>query len=157
MTFWLAAAYVVLLLAVAWLLAAQAGWRLKLALIAAAPLLGFALWQASRPLEGWPAPLKPPAAARFEWGIVDEPDPLTGDRGAIYLWLLPADAAKPRAYRLPYTRSLHRQVQAALDAQKHGRSTTVTRGQHGRKGHADGQRGPLRFYPAPPVSLPAKG
>lgn len=156
MNVWVAVAYAVLLFAAAWLLASTAGWRSKLALVAAAPLVAFALWQASRVPAGWPTTHQPPPAATFAWGIVDEPDPASGDPGSIYLWLLPADAARPRAFRLPYSRRLHRQVQAAIGAEKRGRSTSVA-AQRGRTGHADGQRSPLRFYPTPPVSLPAKG
>ena len=129
-------------------------WRVRLVAIVAAPLLAFALWQAAQPPQGWPTGHPIPRSAGFLWGVIREPQ--TGDPGRIYVWL-DVGADRPRAFSLPYTRRLHRQVQAAVDATKHGHSITVTR-PHGH-GHVrrDGQHSSaLRFYPHPPVRLPAK-
>lgn len=127
-------------------------WRLRGAAIVVAPLLAFALWQAAQPPRGWPTTARTPRQATFLWGAIREPDPQTGDPGRVFIW---ADigSPQPRAYSLPYTRRLHRQVQAAIGQTKHGHTVTVTRQQAGRRGQRIDR---LRFYPHPPVRLPAK-
>jgi hypothetical protein len=138
----------------------QPGWRTRAAVIVALPALSFALWQAAQPPQGWPTSGVQPREAGFLWGVIREPDPQTNDPGRIFLWL-DTGASRPRAYSLPYTRQLHRQVQAALDATKKGRQIDVTRSGGNRRsaggGRQRGQHGSrLMFYPHPPFVLPPK-
>lgn len=133
-------------------------WRLRLVVIVTVPVLSFALWQAAQPPLGWPTSHKQPQQAGFLWGVIREPDPQTNDPGRIFLWL-DVGTNQPRAFALPYTRQLHRQVQAAMDAVKHGTpvAVSVRPGRPGHRPKGQGQRGAaLRFYRHPPVVLPAK-
>lgn len=131
-------------------------WRVKAVLIVAAPSLCFALWAYTRPLTGWPTPTNLPPKAAFDWGIIEEPDPQTGNPGAIFLWLTDPGTVTPRAYKLPYSRPLHKQVQAALNMQKkgipvQGKTIQATGGQRRRQ-----VRSRYVFYPEPPRILPSK-
>ncbi|MGH2936243.1 MAG: hypothetical protein ACRDL2_17260 [Gaiellaceae bacterium] len=154
---WLAAAYAALSLGLAWSLAGGAAWRRRAAYIVCAPPLALALWLGQSDPAGWPSAAKVPAQSSLVWGVVDEPDSATGDRGHIYLWLDVGGSA-PRAYALPYSRSLHQQVQHALNAVRHGQPIAVSPARSGKggAGGAGGGRGPLRFYAHPPVGLPPK-
>lgn len=119
----------------------------RVPLIVAAPWVAFAAWHLAQPSPGWPAPRKPPRDSVFVAGVVREPDPATKDRGEIDLWLTPPGASRPRAYRLPYTRQLHEQVQQARDGAKHG----------GREGlRRDPATGRYRAYLLPPAQPPRK-
>jgi hypothetical protein len=88
----------------------------RLVLASATPWLAFAVWQAARPPIGWPESSRPPHGATLVSGFVRTPAP--GDAGEIDLWLQPPGATRPRAYRLPYSRALHRAVAAALSAER---------------------------------------
>lgn len=63
------------------------------------------------PLLGWPTDDDPPGRFRLIAGHVEQPDKLTGDEGAIYLWLTQIDdlssSAPPQAYVFPYSNALH--------------------------------------------------
>lgn len=104
---------------------------LGLLLMTAAPLLlrvpvaglviglMFVTYVAVGDLRGWPSDEMPPARFRLYWGQVVEPDPMRGEEGSVFLWLTELDAdnfpvGDPRAHRLPWSRELADQVQAAL-------------------------------------------
>ncbi len=125
------------------------------ALLAASGVwLGFAVWQAAVPSGGWATHAKPPRQAAFLWGVIHEPDPTTHDPGTICLWLA---EPQPRAHCLPYTRLLHRKVQTAVDAVKHGQRVGVKTVAHPRSGAAgDSHGGRYVFYKLPPPRLPTK-
>lgn len=149
--------YAGLVLAICWYFTgSRRDWRITLTLAVVLPALAFADWKAVQPPLGWPSRQPQPRQAGFLWGVIREPDPQASDRGRIFLWL-DVGTDRPRAYSLPYTRQLHRQVQAAIDATKHGRTITVA---HVATGHRPGHQGPaggrLVFYQHPPVVLPAK-
>ena len=121
----------------------------------AAPALAFAVYFAAQPPTGWPAAASPPKQAQFQWAVVREPDQLSGDRGEIDLWLTPPNSMTPRAYRLPYSRQMHRQLMAAMGAVKQGKPVAVRMVRRKR-----GERGPRvqpQFYRLPPPQLPSKG
>lgn len=151
-----AVAFVILAALLLWLLAAQRGrWPVKLALIVAVPAFGFAIWHSADSLKGWPTGTKPPKTATFVWGVVVEPDPQTGDRGAIYLWLAAGDT--PRAYRLPYSRPLHKQVEQAKTLTKRGTTVAVARNHKTASTHGQSRaRSQFRFYRLPPSQPPRK-
>jgi hypothetical protein len=146
-----AISFVLLVGLLLWLLAAVRGrWPLKLALICAVPAFGFAILSTTNSLRGWPTGDSPPKTATFVWGVVDEPDPQTGSSGAVYLWL--ATGTKPRAYRLPYSRELHKEIVQATALTKGGQTVAVTRRRTSRRAsHGTATRDALRFYrPSPP-------
>jgi hypothetical protein len=113
MNVWLAAAYFALVLGLAWSLTASRNWARRIPFIVGAPLVAIGLWLGRPDPAGWPSAGQPPAHAALVSAVVREPDPATADRGGIYLWLDVGGRA-PRAYALPYSRSLHERVQAAL-------------------------------------------
>jgi len=151
-----AISFVLLVGLLLWLLAAVRGrWPLKLALICAVPAFGFAILSTTNSLQGWPTGDSPPKSATFVWGVVDEPDPQTGSSGSVYLWL--ATGTKPRAYRLPYSRELHKQIVQATALTKGGQRVAVTRRRSSRRtGHGTAARGALRFYRLLPPQPPSK-
>ncbi len=144
-------------LAGALLAAGRAPFALRLALAAATPWLAFAVWQAARPPAGWPASAQPPQDAAFVSGVARVPS--AGDPGEIDLWVEPAGATRPRAYRLPYSPALHQQLLAALAAQRRTRGNVrllvrqPARSGGGRGRLRSGMRGTLTFVSA---RLPAK-
>jgi len=67
---------------------------------------------------GWPTEAAPPARFQLYAALIEEPDRQGKSPGAIYLWLAPRNAEgvvtePPRAYALPYSRSLHEATAAA--------------------------------------------
>lgn len=159
MSAWLATAYALLALGLAWTLAGGAAWKLRLPYIVLAPAVAFALWLGRPDPAGWPTTARTPAHAALVSAVVDEPDPSTGDPGRIYLWLDPG-SGRPRAYSLPYSRRLHEQVQQALARVKKGEPVSVTRAaRHGARGRAQAQRklvSDVQFSRHPPQTLPPK-
>lgn len=158
MTPWLAAAYAALALGLAWSLAGSVQWRRRAAYIVCAPPLALALWLGKPNPAGWPTTASFPKGAQLVWATVDEPDPSVSDAGHVYLWLDVGKTA-PRAYDLPYSEQLQRQVLRALEAVKHGRPMGVARvPRHGGGGRPvpGSHRMQLRFFPHPPVVLPPK-
>lgn len=126
----------------------------RAAVIVVLPALAFAIWQAARPPTGWPAVATPPKTAGFLWAYVREPDALTHNRGEIVLWLAPPNSDEPRAYRMPYTRQLHKQALAAMRATK---GSGVKVGFKRTTRHSE--RGPqtvYRLYRLPPTRLETK-
>lgn len=158
MSAWLAAAYAVLTLGLAWSLVGSASWWRRMPYIVCAPPLALALWLGRPDPAGWPSSAKVPAHAQLVWAEIDEPDAAVGDKGHIYLWL-DVGAAAPRAFALPYSRTLHKQVQKAMTAVKRGQPMGVGRAATGsqRGAHGGGGRGAaIHFYPHPPQLLPPK-
>jgi hypothetical protein len=138
--------------------ASGARWLLRLPLLAATPVLALGVWWQLSQRDGWPIGAHPQDGSAFVAGLVRAPAP--GDPGAIYLWTQPPGTTTPRAYRLPYSTALERQVARAAHESKGGVRVTVRSGgtgrRHGRKA-SDGQHGALRFVRLPPAQLAVKG
>lgn len=154
-----------------WFLVGSKGkWQYKVPLIIIVPFLGFLTHQIPDTYRGWPTSDRPPLTSTYITGIVEEPDASTGSSGAIFIWLIPdkgktsdhglgyeSKTGEPRAYRLPYSRQLHKQVDAANGQIKKGeriqaRTTKPTGGEH------SGAHVPkflVRLYNLPP-GLPPK-
>jgi hypothetical protein len=91
----------------------RGAWWLKLGTIVVASSFTFAVWDALDSFSGWPTEQHLPSRSLLLSSSVDEPK-------AIYVWVIPpsrsgplaynADASEPRAYRLPYSRQLHEQL-----------------------------------------------
>jgi hypothetical protein len=141
------------------MLAGDRAWRWRAPYIVLAPAVAVALWLWRPNTAGWPTTAHVPQHASLVWSVVREPDPSTSDPGRIYVWL---DVGKdsPRAYSLPYTRALHKQVQGAMNAVAHGRPVEVSGTRTARRGsgrgHAGGRRATLHFYSQPRLLLPPK-
>lgn len=103
-------------------------WWQKLLLIVTVPSFGLAVWSSLGSYKGWPTTAAPPEKALVYWVLVREPEPARGDPGAIFVWLTPVEedasgslnpldydspGGEPRAYKLPYSRSLHQATETA--------------------------------------------
>lgn len=134
-------------------------WPLKLVAIVAASAFTFLLWDALDSFSGWPAEAQPPERALLLASSVDEPD-------AVYLWLVPPvrpgpleyrpDDAEPRAYKLPYSRELHEQVDLAARMAQSGSRVEVRMDDPDATGRRAGSRRPLRVYRLPLATAPRK-
>jgi hypothetical protein len=132
-----------------------ANWLARLPLLAATPLLAVAVWWQLSARDGWPAGARPADGSAFVAGLVRSPTP--NDPGAIFLWTQPPGTTTPRAYRLPYTPELERQVAQAASQAKKGvrvgvRLKAGKKRQHGGKG----AKAVLHFYRLPPAGTQTK-
>ena len=124
-------------------------WWLKLPLIIFVPVFMFVVWASLSSFTGWPTKNTPDKKSLYVYGYTIEPDPIDHVKGAIYVWLI-ADkkssnplayqptAGEPRAFKLPYSKQLEGEVQAANVAVAHG--LTVQFAQQG-KGQPGGKKG----------------
>src|SRR5882757_9462572 len=108
----ISAAYVVigvLLLTAA--LGSRLAWWVKAAAIVVTSLFFIEAFFATKSLLGWPRTGQLPGRFQLLWVRVVEPDRLSSNPGAIYLWIEEVDENNvpdgvPRSYRLPYSRPL---------------------------------------------------
>jgi hypothetical protein len=149
---WLAGAYGALALGLGWSLAGGSPWARRAPFIVAAPTLALGLWLGRPDPTGWPSNARVPSHSSLVSAVVREPDPATSDPGRIYLWLDLGGAA-PRAFALPYSRPLHRQVEQALARVAQRRPVEVTK--RAARRAAPGGRG-VTFVSAQPPQLPRK-
>ena len=67
---------------------------------------------------GWPTQNHLPDEFVVLSAHTEEPDKTTGTKGSIYLWILAREGNstlnQPRAYRLPYSRELHTEIDQAV-------------------------------------------
>ena len=153
-----------------WFLIGSKGkWQYKVPLILIVPFLGFLTHQIPDTYRGWPTPHRPPSTTLFISGIVEEPDSSTGDKGAIYIWLMPVKGSasdhglgytssdgEPRAYAFPYSRQLHKQIEEANGTVKKGGQVGVKVTKPGNRGNgAHVPKFLVRLYNLPP-GLPPK-
>ena len=133
-------------------------WTVKFAATVVTSALLVVVYLAVLALLGWPT--SEPLPDRFVLISADVQEPIKGrdDEGVIYLWAKAVEdpGSEPRAYRLPYSEKLHRQVVSALDSARSGTRQlgTVT----GRSGSGPGeQRGvSIRFDDFRGRGLPPK-
>jgi hypothetical protein len=147
-------------------------WWLKGGLIVGVAVFAILAGAARGSFSGWATSESPPTRALFMSGVAREPDKRTGTDGAIYLWLIPprsssrnvfaydASEPAPRAYKLPYSREAHEQLEKAKQLAKGGVPVEIRR-EKGRKGGSarPGQKTPklmFRAYRLPPARLPRK-
>jgi hypothetical protein len=154
---WLAAAYAVLALGLGWSLTGGSRWRRRIPFIVGAPALAVALWLGRPDPAGWPTSGRLPAHADVVSAVVREPDPATADRGRIFLWL-DVGRPSPRAYELPYSRSLHEQVQRALARLAHHQPVRMVAASSARRRSlsATGRTQAIRFTQPGASELPPK-
>lgn len=150
------------------LVSARLAWWVKLAAIAIVLSLNFLVWGALGSGEGWPVGQPIPDTAQFVACEIIEPDIAAQVEGTIYVWEIPLtvshgliayrpEVGEPRAYREPYSRSLHEACQVAKQATGHGMQVGIRRsksaGHHGRRG----PQGKYVAYVLPSIKLPRKG
>jgi len=112
-----------------WLLIGCKGrWFIKLAMLIVTGLLGFCIWQSLDSYLGFPKATSIKKLHGKEmvclWAYVADADNTTGEKGAIYLWVLPAadpgmlkrgPSPDPESIKLPYDRSTHKAAQSFME------------------------------------------
>lgn len=123
-----------------WLVGAKGYWPIKLAAVTSALGVSLLLWKSVSGLSGWATPHELPEQFLVHWVIVHEPsrDGKSGE-GGIYIWATELDVehevtkkaqgirftpdhpGEPRAYKLPYSKKLHEQVQNVAQRLRQGK------------------------------------
>lgn len=89
-------------------------WPVKAATIIVTSIFYIITYISMPPILGWPTEQNPPERFRLVSAYVEQPDKLTGDEGAIYLWLTEIDdlseTSEPRAYKFPYSDPFHEEI-----------------------------------------------
>lgn len=147
-------AFILLAALLCWqIIGTKGSWRAKLAAIVFVPMFGLAVWASMPSYFGWPTSEGLPDKGLFVWADVREPDQRTGDKGVIYVWLVPMDDAPdgknplgyakpkgaPRAYVLPYSRRTHEMMERAKRSTAAGRQVVIEPTENGSEG--DGEPG----------------
>ena len=154
---------------VLWIFISQTNtkWLAK-AIVTSMLLLAIAsAWLGLRAIYGFPYDNHPNNENYYLVGsYIVEPDPKRADKGNIYLWLIPKKEAnkkmdwldrlglavntdQPRAWVIPYTRAMHKQLRG-LDKQRNGGAIAVKIGKKKKKGQAhqgDGIEDRQKFVP----------
>jgi hypothetical protein len=105
---------------------ARLPWPAKAVFVAVTSAFYIASFLGTRGLLGWASIDRLPATFKLLQARIVEPHTLTGDPGAIYLWVEALDdgnrpSGVPRAYRLPFTASLAEKTDKARAALAEGR------------------------------------
>jgi len=74
------------------------------------PLIYYLHWTSLQETKGWPSDKTLPTQFELISADVVEPNQLEKISGNIHLWIRPKDDAPPRAYSLPYSRKLHKEL-----------------------------------------------
>ena len=89
-------------------------WQVKTGTILVTTAFYLVTYLSFNPLLGWPTEQVPPSNFRLISAHVQQPDKITGEDGAIYLWLTHIDDlskdSPPRAYKFPYTNDLYEKI-----------------------------------------------
>lgn len=124
------AAFVFLSCLLVWLIIGARGlWWLKVVTLAVTAIIGWEMWNSLESYLGYPKLSNldklSGLTANLIWVEVDEPDNVTGDPGAVYLWMLPNYASPrmlqrgasldPQSIKLPYTKETHKAAQSLMD------------------------------------------
>jgi hypothetical protein len=136
-------AFILLAAVLCWqLIGAKGKWWLKLLAIVVVPGFGLAVWASIGSYKGWPTSDEPPEKALILASSVREPDPRTGDPGAIFVWLMPlkesssgginpfdyaTPGGEPRSYQFPYSRPAHQMLASADQSIREGRPVVFER------------------------------
>lgn len=92
-------------------------WQVKAGAIIVTTFFYIVTYISFSPLLGWPTQESPPGNFRLIAAHVQQPNKVTGDEGAIYLWLAHienlATGSAPRAYEFPYSNGLYEKIVAA--------------------------------------------
>ena len=134
-------------------------WTVKAGAIVVTSAVFVLCYFALRDMLGWPAPEPLPKQFVLIAAEVREPGKYGEGDGGIYIWARPTGApeAPPRAYRLPYSMTLHKRVTQATGELRKGRGQTghTDRLENtGQQGHSQGDG--VQFYPTQRPSLPPK-
>jgi len=121
----LVAAYILIaLLLLSLNLYSRWSWQVKAGAIVVTTAFYIVTYISFSPLLGWPTDQPPPSNFRLIAAHVQQPNKITGENGAIYLWLSQIDnlskISPPRAYELPYSNNLYEKIVEANAKLKKG-------------------------------------
>ena len=89
-------------------------WKIKAVTIIITTMFFIITYFSYPNLLGWPTSENPPERFRLIASHVQQPNKVTGESGAIFLWLTQIDdlasSTPPRAYRMEYSNELHELV-----------------------------------------------
>ena len=143
-------------------------WPVKAGTIIITAAFYFVTFMSVPGLLGWPVASRLPDKFRLLAAEVQQPNKLTHDKGAIYLWITDANDlaadGPPRSYKLPYSEPTY---QAILNATAKLRNGVAQLGEQKLNGAGKGQRlikytrggqvsERLKFYDMPKPALPDK-
>lgn len=120
-------------------------WQVKAAMVCIVPFMGFLIVLGFQRHAGWPVTSSPPDGSIIAGSYILEPNPVTHDPGAIYVWLFPPGSIRPRAYQMPYSRQAHQQLEEARKAGRAGKVMVYKKTNH-----------KVLVYELPPQALPSK-
>jgi hypothetical protein len=104
---------------------------------------------------GWPVEEAMPENSRFISAEVIEP--VNGQEGHIFLWLVPEGSGRPRAFRVPYTRGNHRAAAQAAGQVANGQEAYVGRRTVRGRRYNNIQQDEADFdFVPPPSTVPSK-
>lgn len=133
-------------------------WPVKAAAILVTGGFAIGFFMGVEALRGWPIDRSLPESFTLHASLVQEPSKISGESGAIYLWLSAADeggeAVTPRAHRLPYSRELHERLARAEAGRSAGRDIRGRRSASGPPGLIENVQ--IELFEAPPAALPDK-
>ena len=77
------------------------------------------LWGSLGTIKGWPTTESVPDKYELKWVVIKEPNKITNDPGAIFLWMIDLhakskEAGVPRVHEVPYSKELHQQANKAM-------------------------------------------
>jgi len=143
-----------------WLIIGAKGhWLLKMVFISLSLYFGLAMWSSVENLLGWPTNTELPEKFRIYWVEIKEPNKITGDKGAIYLfvkgmkvkqepkessWLVelyPAERDDYRLHQVPYSLQMHKNAQLMQKGLRAGKKFYGTNKGKGGKGKGSGKGG----------------
>lgn len=99
-------------------------WQVKSILIVITSIFYGVCYFSFPPLLGWPTSQTLPSHFQLLSSEIRQPDKLSGNEGAVFLWLKRiediTDYEPPRAYELPYSKNLHTKIIGAQIKIRHG-------------------------------------
>lgn len=132
-------------------------------------------WQGYIGLLGWPSEQDLPDNFRISWVVIEEPNKLTKEQGAVYLWIRSIDEigmaeGKPRSFKMILSEENHRMAQLALfklqeGEQLNGKKTygVIEKNESNKANPYDSYEGEIEegvpsfeFTEVPPPNLPPK-
>lgn len=74
------------------------------------PLIYYFHWTSLQQTKGWPSDQSLPTQFELISADIVEPNPLENNAGNIHLWIRPSEKDPPRAFKLAYSRDLHKKL-----------------------------------------------
>jgi hypothetical protein len=158
------------------IIGAKGHWGIKAGVMVFVSSLCIWVWISLSAMFGWPLDKIPTGTYDISWIEVIEPNKSKSIDGGIYIWIKNMDKTdkhdlfqqqeqhmsqrKPRAYGLPYSRELHKQVMEMKGALKKGQRIRATikpkdlEGKKGEKPNAVEQEPDIKFHKLPPPKPP---